>query len=428
MEIAVVGGGATGLVAALRLTQKGYRVTVFEKENQLGGLASSFKAEGWDWPVERYFHHYFVSDKALKGLARELKLEKKLFYLEPKTSVYLEDQIFRFDNPQSLLSFPKLNLIDKLRTGLTTLFLKLNPFWQPLQDISAAEFIQKTMGKNTFRLIWQPLLQSKFGAFADQIPASWFWTRLKKRSFALGYFIGGSETLFGALSDKIRENGGQILLGQAVTRIQKTATGFTLYLQGQPSKLKFDKVIATVPPADLVKIAPDLSVADKKALNSLKGLGSLCLILSLKESFLTEGTYWLNINDRRFPFVAVVEQTNLVAKKHYQDQTLLYVGGYYPTTHPFFQQNKTALWQKFLPYLKEINPVFDFDRNLLRLWLFKDGYTQPVVLLNQSGKPPPITTSIPGLYWACLHHVYPEDRGVNYAILLGEKVTNEAIA
>jgi protoporphyrinogen oxidase len=428
MEIAVVGGGPTGLVAALRLAQKGHSVTVFEKENQLGGLASSFKADGWDWPAERYFHHYFISDEAIKKLARELNLEKKLFYLKPKTSVYLNGKILRFDNPQSLLLFPYLGLIDKFRTGLTILFLKLNPFWQPLQNISAAAFIKKTMGERTFQLIWQPLLQSKFGAFADQITASWFWARIRKRSFALGYFIGGSETLLAALTDKIKENGGHILLGQTVTRIQKTPAGFTLYLQDQPSKLKFDKVIATVPPAVLVKIAPDLPAAEKKALNSLKSLGSLCLVLALKESFLAEGTYWLNVNESRFPFVAVVEHTNLVDKKHYQQNTLLYVGGYYPTTHPFFHQSKTILWQKFLPYLKKINPAFDFDRNLIQLWLFKDGYSQPVVSGSQPQNPPSITTPIRGLYWACLHHVYPEDRGVNYAILLGEKVADETVS
>ncbi len=428
MEIAVIGGGTTGLTAALRLAQKGHHVTVFEKEKQIGGLASSFKPEDWDWPVERYFHHYFTSDKTLKNLVRELKLTKKLFYLKPKTSVYLEGQIFRFDNPQSLFSFPKLNLIDKLRTGLTTLFLKLNPFWQPLQKISAADFIQKTMGKNAFRLIWQPLLQGKFGVFADQIPASWFWARIKKRSFALGYFIGGSETLLNALAEKIRKTGGKVLLNQTVTRIQKDKSGFTLYLQGQPANLKFDKVVATVPPTVLAKIAPELSLADKKTLNSLKSLGSLCLVLALKESFLTEGTYWLNINDHRFPFVVVVEHTNLIDKKHFQKNTLLYVGSYYPITHPFFHQNKNTLWQKFLPYLKEINPVFDFDRNLLRFWLFKDDYAQPVVLGNHSPNLLPITTSISGLYWASLHHVYPQDRGVNYAIALGEKVANEILS
>jgi len=428
MKIAVIGGGLTGLTAAFRLTQKGQAVTLFEKENQLGGLAASFKKEGWDWPVEHYFHHFFASDQAVKNLARHLNLEKKLFFHQPKTSLYLEGKIFRFDNPQSLFSFPKLGLIDKLRTGATTLFLKTNPFWQPLEKLSATTFIQKTMGQKAFRLIWQPLFLGKFGSFAEQIPASWFWARIKKRSSALGYFMGGTETLTTALAEKIKKSGGQIFLGQEISRIQKTTNGFLLFSQNQNFEAKFEKVIATVPPASLAKLAVNLSTSEKKQLLALESLGSLCLVLALKETFLTDGTYWLNINERDFPFVAVVEHTNFIDKKNYQQNTLLYVGGYYPPGHSFFQQTKNTLLKKFLPYLQKINPNFNFNQNLIHYWLFKDNYSQPVIFLNQPQNLPSIATSIPGLYWACLHHIYPEDRGINCAILLGEKLAHEIVS
>lgn len=427
MKIAVIGGGLTGLTAAFRLTQKGQEVTLFEKENQLGGLAASFKKEGWDWAVEHYFHHFFASDQAVKNLARQLNLEKKLFFHQPKTSLYLEGKIFRFDNPQSLLSFPKLGLTDKLRTGATTLFLKTNPFWQPLEKLPATTFIQKTMGQKAFSLIWQPLFLGKFRSFAEQIPASWFWARIKKRSSTLGYFMGGTETLITTLAEKIKKSGGQIFLGQEISRIQKTATGLSLFSQNQNSEAKFEKVIATVPPATLAKLAVNLSASEKKQLLALKSLGSLCLVLALKESFLIDGTYWLNINERNFPFVAVVEHTNFIDKKNYQQNTLLYVGGYYPSDHPFFQQTKDTLLKKFLPYLQKINPNFNFNQKLIDCWLFKDFYSQPVVSYRSQNQLSS-KTSVSGLYWATLHHIYPEDRGVNYAILLGEKVADETVS
>ncbi|HUW24512.1 MAG TPA: NAD(P)/FAD-dependent oxidoreductase [Patescibacteria group bacterium] len=428
MKIAIIGGGFTGLTAALRLAKEGHLVTLFEKEDQLGGLASSFKKNGWDWPLEHYFHHYFSSDQAVKRLVQELHLEKKLSYFKPKTSVYLEGKVSRFDSFSSLLFFPKLKLTDKLRTGLTILFLKFNPFWQPLEKIPAATFIQKTMGKETYRLIWQPLLQSKFGALANQIPASWFWTRIKKRSFALGYLNGGTAALLSALTEEIKKKQGQILLGQAVSQIKKAPDGFVLYFQSQPYPTKFEKVMATVPPATLAKIASELPLTEKASLQALKSLGSLCLILALKKSLLTDGTYWLNVNESHFPFVAVVEHTNLIDKKHYGQNVLLYIGGYYPAQHPFFRQNKAALFRKFLPYLQKINPSFDFNQNLNEYWLFKNEYSQPIVSANYSQNRPLVKTSLPGLYWASLHHIYPEDRGVNSAILLGEKLANEIVS
>ncbi|PAK69502.1 FAD-dependent oxidoreductase, partial [Lentilactobacillus parakefiri] len=37
MNIAVIGAGVTGLAAAARLASQGNRVTIFEKNNRIGG-------------------------------------------------------------------------------------------------------------------------------------------------------------------------------------------------------------------------------------------------------------------------------------------------------------------------------------------------------------------------------------------------------
>lgn len=44
-KIAVVGGGLSGLIAAVDLDKKGYKVTIYEKENKLGGRLWSFPDE-----------------------------------------------------------------------------------------------------------------------------------------------------------------------------------------------------------------------------------------------------------------------------------------------------------------------------------------------------------------------------------------------
>ena len=419
MRIAVIGGGIAGLTAAYQLTKKKHAVTVFEKEEKLGGLAASFQKPDWDWPLEHYYHHFFTSDQALKRLAAELGLSSKLFYCQPKTSVLVNGQVYRFDTPQSILQFPYLNLVEKIRTSLTAGLLKLNPFWQPLENLTAADFLTKTMGQKAFSLIWEPLLVSKFGHWANQIPASWFWTRIKKRSFSLGYFQGGTQILIQTLAETIQKNGGQIFLKQKVSQIKRNPSGFRVIANNQEKN--FDQVVATVSPAILHQIAPEMALETK----SFKSLGSLCLILVLKDSFLTDGTYWLNINDQSFPFVAVVEHTNFIDKEHYGGHHLLYIGGYYPEKNPLLNKNKDEILKAFLPYLKKINPNFEIKKRLIDSFLFKDQYSQPVVGLNYSQKIPKLTTSLPGFYWVSLHHVYPEDRGVNYAILEGEKVAHE---
>lgn len=427
MKIAVVGGGISGLTAAFFLSKKGHQVVLFEKEEVLGGLASGFKSPKWSWPLERYYHHYFESDQEVKSLAKELKIKHKLFFKKPKTSVFMDGMIFRFDNPQSILSFPKLSLTDKLRTGLTSLFLKVNPFWKPLENISAVSFVQKTMGRKVYSIIWGPLFESKFGNFARQIPASWFWTRIKKRSFSLGYFEGGTETLINSLRDAIEKNKGKLMLNKAVNEIKKNKKIFELTVDGKKYKETFDRVAVTASPTVLAQIAPQLSAQEKGRLRETKSLGSLCLVLEIKESFLTDGTYWLNISDKSFPFVAVVEHTNYIDKKNYNGNSLLYIGGYYPTGHRLLRKDKDKILAEFLPHLKKINPAFDPKSSLVNSWLFKDSYSQPIVSLNYSQNLPLIKTSIKGLFWGSLHHVYPQDRGVNYAIALGKQIANEIV-
>jgi len=52
MNICVVGAGATGLVAANELVKKGCKVSVFEAENQHGGLVRTVEVGNENW---KYF-------------------------------------------------------------------------------------------------------------------------------------------------------------------------------------------------------------------------------------------------------------------------------------------------------------------------------------------------------------------------------------
>ena len=60
------------MAAAWDLCRAGHDVTIYEAAEYVGGLASGFKEPGWDWSVEKFYHHWFASDRHMLGLIKEL--------------------------------------------------------------------------------------------------------------------------------------------------------------------------------------------------------------------------------------------------------------------------------------------------------------------------------------------------------------------
>jgi len=85
MKIVVIGGGLSGLGASYRLSQKGYNVTVLEKEDHVGGLASSYLIDGYYIP--KTYHHIMVGDVTTLSLIKELKLYPDLYWKRLKTGL-----------------------------------------------------------------------------------------------------------------------------------------------------------------------------------------------------------------------------------------------------------------------------------------------------------------------------------------------------
>ena len=398
MRAAIIGAGFTGLTAGYYLSKRSHQVTIFEKEKFAGGLAAGFKEKNWDWSPEYFFHHLFTSDSATQNLISELRFSQRLFYTKPKTSIFYKGKISQFDSPFSVLTFPFLSIPEKLQTGLITVYLKLTSNWKKFENISAFCWLKKYYGKKTFEILWKPLLLAKFGDQASEISMSWFWARIKKRSQKLGYFEGGFQVLIDKLVKEIKENSGEIYLNQPINSLNDL-NHFN----------KFNRIIITTPTQTFFK---------KTKLPEM--LGALNLILVLKEKFLTDDTYWLNINEPGFPFVAVVEHTNFVDKRNYGGNHLLYVGGYYPQNHPYFKMTKEEIFKEFLPYLQKINP--NSQLLITNYYLFRNQSAQPVIPVNYSKLIPSHQTPVSGVYLSNMQQVYPWDRGINYAIELGNKI------
>jgi protoporphyrinogen oxidase len=419
MKIGIIGAGFGGLAAAYELAKHGHDVTVFESGSKPGGLAIGFKEPKWKWSMESHYHHWFTNDSSVLNLAKEIGHE--VITIRPKTSTYIGGQVYQVDSPQTLLKFTPMPFVDRVRTGAGLAYLKVTKNWKPLEKVTAKKWILKYMGQKSWDTLWGPLFEGKFEKYAAELPASWFWTRINKRTMSLAYPKGGFQSFAEDLEKACKEKGVQFLYRQQVESIKKDKKGIQI-IAGR-KKYTFDNVICTLPTHLFTKITKGLPESYTKKLIQLKGIGAVNLVLSLKQSFLKDGTYWLNINELDHPFLAVVEHTNFMNKKDYNNEHLVYIGNYVETGHEFFTKTEKELVDIFLPYLQKINSKFKKSW-IKKAYVFKAPFAQPIIPLNYSKQIPPFETPIDGLYLCNMQQVYPYDRGTNYAVELGEKVAH----
>ncbi len=421
MHIAVVGGGFTGLSAARTLLLLGHKVTLFEAESVLGGLAHGFREKSWDWHLEYAYHHFFTNETALLRLIEELGMKRDILILRPNTSTYIDGTVYRMDSPLSLLTFPKIPFSDRIRTGIVMAGCKVNPFWKPLENYTAEEVFRTLGGAKGWEAIWNPLLTGKFSKYADSISAAWLWARIKKRTMALGYIRGGFQTLIKSLAKDIAKKGGIIHTGIRVRSISRQKYTSFFRIRTDNGIFKADRVLLTTPSGVCARIVPDLPKKYTQALADIPHLTAQILILATPYPILRD-VYWLNINDRSFPFLAAVAHTNFVSPKYYGNTHLTYFGNYLPDDHPYLHYSKQKLLKTFLPYIQKLNPNSTFQ--ILNSYHFVAPYAQPVHTQGYSKRAPRFKTPIDGLYLANLDSVVPWDRGTNYAVELGQTVTD----
>ncbi len=403
MRLAIVGGGFTGLAAAVDLVEGGHQVTIFEANTSPGGLAGSFKAPHWSWPLENFYHHIFENDQAIIRLAQ--KVNHPAFFQTPQTNTFREGLNAPLDTPWALLTHPQFSLWSKFRLSLGLLQLKLkNPDQgKALEKYTVVQYLPKLVGQEAYDKLWQPLLSAKFGPFLPEVNAAWFWARIVKRTKALGYFEGGFAGLLQAVTAYVQTHGGTIHLNTPVQTIKKRGRQYLVNQQN------FDRVLITTPAPNAHQL---LGQDFSQDLNYLWGQ---TLILELQQSLMS--AYWLNILED-WPFLVAVEHTNFIAARHYGGHPLVYLGNYLHEGDPRLNLSPKKLLDLYEPYLKQINPKFQ-KKWVRQSWKFQTPYAQPVFPINYSHRLPSIQSQT-GIFIANMSMVYPWDRGTNFAIQLGQ--------
>jgi protoporphyrinogen oxidase len=455
VRVAVIGAGVAGLVAAHRLGEAGHACDVYERWPGLGGQAATLDV-GQGHLLERYYHHLFTSDVHITRLYEELGMPDELEWRPSSVAFFADGRSWPFVTPQDLLRFKPLSPFSRVRMGAAVVGLqRFGRDRAPYERMTAREWIVKRMGRPAWEKVWGPLLRGKFGERADEIAMVWLWSKFTlRRSIRgedvreekLGYPRNSWELLFGALQRSIEAGGGRVLIDRPAARVARSdAGGFEVAAgaagsfrrghdprafepDGEPER--YDAVLATVP-NDVFEglLAPELAADVGEdylgRTRSIEYFAALCLLLELDRPF--GRFYWTNIADPELPFVGLIEHTNFVEPERYGGRRFLYIANYLEHGHELLDLDADGLLARYEAGLRKVNPEFSRE-HVKAMWLHREPAAQPIVTVGYHERIPPLRTPVPGLLLANTTQVYPEDRGTNYAVRLGDDAARELLA
>ncbi|MGE3468285.1 MAG: FAD-dependent oxidoreductase, partial [Pyrinomonadaceae bacterium] len=364
-NIAIVGSGFLGMTLAMRYADAGANVTLFESAPEIGGLASVWEINDIIW--DKHYHVILASDRHTRNLIEEIGLGSDLRWVETKTGFYTDGELLSMSDTKEFLTFPALDLISKVRLGMTIFYASKVKDWRRLEKLSVEKWLVRWSGRKTFEKMWKPLLKAKLGEAYKETAASFIWASIQRMYSArrsgmkkemFGYVRGGYARVLERFGEVLVKKGVEIRLNSRVESIERQASGkirittpaarrnrdakptvvnrLTKYAafhataavargfsgafisEPQPrvdnvvdfpedtTTAYFDKVILTCPSNAAAKMLRDADKREKEMLESIRYQGIVCASMMMRCSL--SKYYVTNITDDT-PFTGIIEMS-----------------------------------------------------------------------------------------------------------------------
>jgi protoporphyrinogen oxidase len=424
---AVVGGGMLGLTLALRLREQGKQVTVFERADRVGGLASAWSIATPDGDItwDRHYHVTLLSDARLRAVLAQLGLEAEMQWVETKTGYFAAGELSSVSDTLEFLRLPGLPLSSKLRLAITILHGSRVKDWERLERETVQRWLTRWSGSATFRRFWLPLLRAKLGESWPETNAAFIWATiqrlyaarrsgLKKEMF--GYVPGGYARVLERFATVLRDTGVEIRCSSTVERVQHTTDGLSVRIEGAAPET-FDRVVVTSDTHTADRLCPDLTEAERVRLRGIAYQGIVCASFVLRSSL---SNYYLTYLMDDLPFTAVVEMTALVDRSRLGGHALVFLPKYVAPDDPLFEVPDPEIEARFLAGLQRVFPRLD-RADVLGVRISRVRRVFPIPTLGYSRRVPPMTTSVPGLHLVSSAQIVNGTLNVNETVELAER-------
>jgi len=380
MRVAILGGGVAGLACAHYLAKGGHVPVVLEGSGWLGQLGAPIEHEGLR--LDGFSNALRNSDTALCGLLGELGGLGRVAWRETTSAVGVSGSFYSVTSARDLLRNPGWVGLDRLRATLGLAYTtKLKRYALHLHSVPASDWLPSVFGRRVYEAWWRPLLESRFGAYADEVPAYWAWRQLNAyqtgRREVFGYLRGGMGWLTERLRRSIEARGGEVRLHARVMSLETGATNCTVELDGQEER--FDAIISTVAPGDLAKIARARLARELPNLDVPYQGRVTALIVSRRQL----GSFYQSaLIGENLPFQRVIEATHVVSSESLGGRHLIYVRGECGPHTDAFKLPDDVLKKQAIDTIARWFPSFDLGA-VEAAYVSRDPHAEPITLLGQ---------------------------------------------
>jgi len=401
LDIGIIGAGLMGMSLARQLARDGHRVTVLERSEQIGGLATWQDFGGFQW--DRFYHVILPTDLELIAFLRNLGLEQELEWQRTYTGFYVDQQLHSISSNIEFLKFPLLSLRAEAGLAWKLIYCSRISNWRELERVSVADWLLRVSGQEAYEKLWKPLLLAKLGPGYTRVSAVFIWSYIKRMFSArdgsasaesLGHVRGGYQQIFARLQADVEQAGGNVQTKQIVEAVNATsADAISITVNGQHKP--FDRVICTSPASVLRKIVDSELLTISQPDKPVEYLGVVCAVLVTKKALTPY--YVVNIADAQIPFTGLIGMSNVVPSVNTAGYHLTYLPKYMLSTDSEFERSDDYFKESFLNGVKRMLPEFD-QQSLVSLHIHRALKVQPLQVLNYSNRVVNVQTKHPNLF------------------------------